>query len=87
MFYLVYERSVVTSNALLIAMRKRKIQVQRLDFEIWHLPSYAGSKNNFLVAAVQIHDVIDKMNIFICKVQFAPKSGHCQGVDSNYLKV
>ena len=30
---------VLTGNALLIAMRKRKIQVQRLDFAIWHLPS------------------------------------------------
>ena len=30
---------VITGNALLIATRKRKIQVQRLDFAIFHLPS------------------------------------------------
>ena len=30
---------VRTGNALLIAKRKRKIQVQRLDFAIFHLPS------------------------------------------------
>ena len=30
---------VLTGNTLLIATRKIKIQVQRLDFAIWHLPS------------------------------------------------
>ena len=30
---------VLIDNALLIATRKRKIQVQRLDFAIFHLPS------------------------------------------------
>ena len=30
---------VLTGNALLIATGKRKIQVQRLDFAIFHFPS------------------------------------------------
>ena len=30
---------VITENDLLVATLKRKIQVQRLDFAIWHLQS------------------------------------------------